>query len=249
MSGVNRRRREDNFSFSDFAVLYRTEAQAPALVEALKRSGMPFQKRSHTPLMDHPGVSVLIDALLKRQGTGSLREQLEAEVKLNPQNAKMENSSEEIPVLLEAFELLKPLADACGENLERFLSELALEAQVDTWNPHAGRISLLTLHAAKGLEFPVVFIVGCEEGILPLRWGKAKKTEEEEERRLFYVGMTRAKTKLFLCHARKRLWRGRVREMVPSPYLADIEERLLERQRSQLRGSQKRKKAAQLELF
>ena len=69
-----------NLSFADIAVLYRTEAQAPALVEALHRSGMPFQHRSHSILIDHPGVAELADALRQRQHTGSLREQLAAAV-------------------------------------------------------------------------------------------------------------------------------------------------------------------------
>ena len=86
--------------------------------------------------------------------------------------------------------------------------DLSLGTEVDTWDPRADRISLLTLHAAKGLEFPVVFIVGCENGLLPLTWGKASQADLDEERRLFYVGVTRAKTKLYLCRAGKRLWRG-----------------------------------------
>ena len=107
------------------------------------------------------------------------------------------------------LDLLQPVAAACGNDLERFLSELALGTQVDTWDPRADRISLLTLHAAKGLEFPVVFIVGCEDGLLPLAWGQRSQQDLDEERRLFYVGMTRAKTRLYLCHAHHRLWRGR----------------------------------------
>ena len=149
----------------------------------------------------------------------------------------------------EARELLKPLADTCGEDLERFLSELALGTQVDTWDPRADRISLLTLHAAKGLEFPVVFIVGCEDGLLPLTWGKAEPEDLAEERRLFYVGVTRARTKLYLCRAHKRRWRGKVREMPPSPYLADIEERLLEQSRARPAGGRTRKQDNQLDLF
>ena len=152
-----------DFSFSDFALLYRTEAQAPALTEALQRSGMPFQQRSHDPLLSHPGVAALVDTLRRSPGTGTVRQRLEAACKGDePPGADKR----------EARELLKPLADTCGEDLERFLSELALGTQVDTWDPRADRISLLTLHAAKGLEFPVVFIVGCEDGLLPLTWGK-----------------------------------------------------------------------------
>ena len=225
-----------DLSFSDFAVLYRTEAQAAALVEALQRSGMPFQQRSHDPLLDHPGVAALVDSLSGSPDGGPVRQRLEA-ARGDEQTAR------------EACELLKPLADACGDDLERFLAELALAAQVDTWDPRADRISLLTLHAAKGLEFPVVFIVGCEDGLLPLTWGKAEPDGLAEERRLFYVGVTRAMTRLYLCRARKRLWRGRMREMPPSPYLADIEERLLEQSRSRAAGGRTRKQDNQLDLF
>ena len=229
-----------DLSFSDFAVLYRTEAQAVPVVEALQRSGMPFQQRSHDPLLAHPGVAALVEALERSPGTGTVRQRLEAA------SRDGERQAEE---MLEALELLKPLADACGDDLERFLSELALAAQVDTWDPRADRISLLTLHAAKGLEFPVVFIVGCEDGLLPLSWGGAGPEDPDEERRLFYVGVTRARTKLYLCRARKRRWRGKVREMPPSPYLADIEERLLEQSRSRHGGRRGRKEDSQLDLF
>ena len=229
-----------DFSFSDFAVLYRTEAQAAVLAEALQRSGMPFQQRSHDPLLSHPGVAALVETLRHSPGTGTVHQRLEA--------ACLEDEPAGIDTR-EGRELLKPLADACGEDLERFLSELALGTQVDTWDPRADRISLLTLHAAKGLEFPVVFIVGCEDGLLPLTWGKAGPEDLAEERRLFYVGVTRARTKLYLCRARKRRWRGKVREMPPSPYLADIEERLLEQSRARPAGARTRKQDNQLDLF
>ena len=228
----------DELSFADIAVLYRAAAQAPALVEALQRSGMPFQHRSHRPLIDHPGVAELVDNLLQRQDTGSLRERLTAAA------AAHEHDGTDC---LEALDLLQPLAVACENDRERFLAELALGTQVDTWDPRADRISLLTLHAAKGLEFPVVFIVGCEDGLLPLAWGQRSEADLDEERRLFYVGMTRAKTRLYLCHARQRLWRGRVQALAPSPFLDNLDEGFLDRQRFQPRSS--RKPDAQLKLF
>ena len=233
-----------DFSFSDFAVLYRTEAQVPALVEALQRSGMPFQHRSHRRLLEHPGVTAVIDALRETPGPGSVREQLEA-VCLGGGQLGAQMGAQ----MLEACELLRPAAVACGDDPERFLSDLSLGIEVDTWDPRADRISLLTLHAAKGLEFPVVFIVGCENGLLPLTWGKASQADLDEERRLFYVGVTRAKTKLYLCRAGKRLWRGKMRELPPSPYLADIEEQLLERRRSRIPGKQTKSKDSQPDLF
>jgi DNA helicase-2/ATP-dependent DNA helicase PcrA len=97
----------------------------------------------------------------------------------------------------------------------------------------ADRVSLLTLHAAKGLEFAVVFIVGMEDGLLPLHWGEPDEATLAEERRLFYVGMTRAKDRLFLSRALKRHRGGRVREHAPSPFLADIENELVQHQRTQ----------------
>ena len=231
---------EHDLSFSDFAVLYRTEAQVAALAEALQRSGMPFQQRSHRRLLEHPGVSALIDALREAPGASAVRERLEA--------ARIGVEGPNPAQMLDARELLRPLAATCGDDLEHFLSALSLDTEIDTWDPRADRISLLTLHAAKGLEFPVVFIAGCESGLLPLTWGKPDAATLDEERRLFYVGVTRARIKLYLCRAKKRLWRGKVRELPPSPYLANIEEQLLERRRARIPGKQK-KKDDQLALF
>ena len=80
----------------------------------------------------------------------------------------------EHPEAADYLQLLHPVAERCGRDLARLLSELALGVDVDLWDPRADRVSLLTFHAAKGLEFPVVFLVGCEDGVLPLRWGDAE---------------------------------------------------------------------------
>ncbi len=128
-----------------------------------------------------------------------------------------------------AAEMLRPLAIRAGDDLEGFLAEIALEGEVDTWDPRAERVSLLTLHAAKGLEFPVVFLVGCEDGLLPLSWPGAEPADLAEERRLFFVGITRARSRLFLFHSRRRTLRGQTVETLPSPFLADLEEALLAR--------------------
>ena len=240
----------DEFSFSDFAVLYRTEAQAPALIEALRRSGMPFQHRSHRRLLDHPGVAEALDVLREAGRPGPVREQLVAAcLGDGRRGAGAGGDAPSAAQMMEACELLRPAAVACGDDLERFLSDLALGTEIDTWDPRADRISLLTLHASKGLEFPVVFIVGCENGLLPLKWGKASRAVLDEERRLFYVGVTRARTKLLLCRAKRRPWRGKLRELPPSPYLADIEEQLLERRRVLFPDRQAKDDDGQLNLF
>ncbi len=95
----------------------------------------------------------------------------------------------------------------------------------------------------------MVFIAGCADGLLPLTFGVPDPEDVEEERRLFYVGVTRAKSKLFLSRARKRLWRGKVRELRPSPFLADVEERLLDRRRSRLAAGTAQHPDPQLDLF
>jgi DNA helicase-2/ATP-dependent DNA helicase PcrA len=219
---------EHGLSFADVAVLYRTDAQAGPLAEALGRAGMPFQKRSHDRLLDRPAVRGLVRALRASAGPAgdrSLTACLAAAATAGPAEGTAE-----------ALELLAPLAERCRDDLDRFLAELALGDEVDTWDPRADRVSLLTLHAAKGLEFPVVFLVGCEDGLLPLGFGaRPSPTETAEERRLFFVGMTRARSHLFLSHARRRAWRGAVREAEPSPFLADLEAALLEHARSPAR--------------
>jgi uncharacterized protein (TIGR00375 family) len=215
---------EHGLSFADVAVLYRTDAQSGPLAEALGRAGMPFQKRSHDRLGDRPAVRALVRAMRERPpaGDGSLTARLAAA-------AAAASGTTGGAAAQEALDLLAPLAARCGDDLDRFLAELALGDEVDTWDPRADRVSLLTLHAAKGLEFPVVFLVGCEDGLLPLRFGpQPTPAETAEERRLFFVGMTRARSHLLLSHARRRSWRGSVREAAPSPFLADLQAALLD---------------------
>ena len=130
-----------------------------------------------------------------------------------------------------AADLLMPLAHRIGEDLPRFLQEIATGAEVDALDPRAEAVNLLTLHAAKGLEFPVVFLVGCEDGLLPLRWPGAKPTEDEtaEERRLFFVGLTRAQDRLYISHAARRFRHGKEREQTATPFLDAIDAGLFER--------------------
>jgi len=102
---------------------------------------------------------------------------------------------------------------------------------VDALDPRAEAVNLLTLHAAKGLEFPVVFLVGCEDGLLPLRWPGSTTADDEiaEERRLFFVGLTRAQDRLYVTHAARRFRHGSEREQSPTPFLDAIDSGLFER--------------------
>jgi superfamily I DNA/RNA helicase len=136
---------------------------------------------------------------------------------------------DEQPEVDAALPALRALAARHRDNLGQFFSELALGVDVDLWDPRADRVALLTLHAAKGLEFPVVFLVGCEDGLIPLHWGSLDQTDLAEERRLLFVGMTRAQDRLLLTHARKRRRHGKLQKCQVSPFLADIERQLLDR--------------------
>ncbi|HEY6493012.1 MAG TPA: UvrD-helicase domain-containing protein [Trebonia sp.] len=153
--------------------------------------------------------------------------------------------AEAIMAIRSAADALGPLAARCGADLDQFLDELTLGAEVDTWDPRADRISLLTLHAAKGLEFPVVFIVGCDDGLLPLRSWRGAEVDYAEERRLLFVGMTRATTRLTLYTAAKRTLRGELTVCSPSPFLSSVEAALLDRRGGESPGRTRRRPRVQ----
>jgi DNA helicase-2/ATP-dependent DNA helicase PcrA len=108
------------------------------------------------------------------------------------------------------------------ESLPTLLEEVSLVQDVDTMEPGASVVTLITLHQAKGLEFPIVFITGLEDGILPHSRSAEDFAQMEEERRLFYVGITRAMQRLYLVHAfRRGIW-GASKLSEPSPFVKDI---------------------------
>jgi DNA helicase II / ATP-dependent DNA helicase PcrA len=111
--------------------------------------------------------------------------------------------------------------------IDRFLEETALVADQDTYEVGADAVTLITLHAAKGLEFPVVFIAGMEEGVFPHSRSLDDPKQLEEERRLAYVGITRAKRRLFVSHAARRATWGQGGLSVPSRFLFEIPQHLM----------------------
>ncbi|WP_028185223.1 UvrD-helicase domain-containing protein [Salinispora pacifica] len=223
-------------SFSDIAVLYRTDAQAAPIVDALSRANIPVQKRSHDRLRDRPGVAEIAREL---RHTGGVDGGLPARVRLAGQvvaqrfaTPTLDGSGTAGPTDVRvAVDLLTPLARRCGDDLDLFLSQLATGAEVDALDPRAQAVTLLTLHAAKGLEFPVVFLVGAEDGLLPLRWPGSEPDDDAvaEERRLFFVGVTRAQDRLYLSHAARRFRHGAEYDCRPSPFLSAIDPGLFER--------------------
>jgi uncharacterized protein (TIGR00375 family) len=233
---------EGGLSFADVAVLYRTDAQSGSLVEAFGRAGMPFQKRSHDRVGDRAGVARVVARLAPGPGGPGDGTPVLTLVRAAGRAAVADAEADEgrdgpgetgrrVAELHAAVDLLAPLAEAAGDDLGAFVDRLALGAEVDTWDPRADRISLLTLHAAKGLEWPVVFLVGCEDGLLPLRWGRAGDdtvSDTGEERRLLFVGMTRARSYLYLSAAARRARHGTVRDSALSPFLTGLGPGLLE---------------------
>ncbi len=112
------------------------------------------------------------------------------------------------------------------DQLTAFLDHVALVTDLDTWQSERG-VSLMTLHSAKGLEFRAVLVTGLEDGLLPHFNAQGAREDVEEERRLLYVGMTRARERLFLSTCRRRRIAGRYQDQAESPFLAELPERLL----------------------
>jgi DNA helicase II / ATP-dependent DNA helicase PcrA len=217
----------ETLSFADVAVLYRADAQSIALVEALERSGIPYKKHSHVPLAAGPAVQAVLNELYDLSTDEPLAVRLrEAAERVNAPGSCIDIASVEL-----AMKRLTSLATTAERDGARFADALAVASEADFFDPRAERVSLLTMHAAKGLEFPVVFIVGLEDGILPLHWGASDETSIAEERCLFYVGMTRAMDRLILSRAEARHWRGRRQSLPASRFLTDIESELLKAQR------------------
>ena len=222
----------EDYSFSDFAVLYRTSSQLKTITEALQRSGMPFVKLSDDMLCDKKSVRTVLKNL-----TSDI-----------PVLEQLNSLPEEISSQIEdyAMKYLKNLAEKHPQKND-FIHEVSLIRESDTLDKRADRIALMTLHASKGLEFRCVFVTGLENGILPLYRAETKE-DIEEERRLLYVGMTRAKQRLFLSRAEKRFVWGEQKHLEISPFLAKIENDLLTLSKFE-RERQEKERSSQLSLF
>jgi len=152
------------------------------------------------------------------------------------------------PETKEAFNQLIDISRTSSHNTSEFFMNTALQSDTDTHAPRAEKVALMTMHAAKGLEFPVVFVVGCEKGYLPFQRPANDATDIDEERRLFYVAMTRAQERLYLTYAKKRRIYGKTEKRTISPFVGAIEERLKTLEKT-IPGRQKPKGPAQLKLF
>ena len=142
---------------------------------------------------------------------------------------------------------LTELAQPFSRKRTTFGIALALQQDTDLYRPGVQQVAVMTLHAAKGLEFPVVFVAGCEDNLLPLRRPGNHQVDIEEERRLFYVGLTRAREQLFLTSARRRTLYGQTLDQKCSPFVMHIEAQLKSHLTAQ--GKPPKPRQEQLTLF
>ena len=140
---------------------------------------------------------------------------------------RMENIEELLNGIQDFVEGQKELADAKG-NLTEFLEDVALATDLDKDTGDEDRVALMTIHLAKGLEFPYVYIVGMEEDLFPSAMSMSTRSELEEERRLFYVALTRAEKQAYLTYTLNRYRWGKLIDAEPSRFIEEIDERFIE---------------------
>ena len=213
------------------------EANNVSLFDALSTTDeLPVTKKARASLEDFAAtifdllgnvpdwdVLTLMEEVLKQTGYGDM---LDKEAAHDPQGqSRKENVGEFLSVA-------KDYVDSNPEgNLQDFLENVALVSDVDEFESSDSKVTLMTLHAAKGLEFPVVFLVGLDEGIFPHSRTLMDPMQIEEERRLAYVGITRAERQLYVTNASTRTMYGRINAYMPSRFLDEIPPELVEEYR------------------
>jgi DNA helicase-2/ATP-dependent DNA helicase PcrA len=209
------RRHRDGLAWSSMAVLVRTHAQSVVLEEALSAAGIPHRVRSGPPFLRQPAVVAALDDLSRRPGRlGPRLVDLEDEVADAGERAEL---LAELARLGREYEALDPAAGTEG-----FLDWLATALRADDGPSAAGVVEVATFHAAKGLEWPVVFVAGLERGLVPIGHARPGPATDEEQR-LLYVALTRAEEELHCSWAAERRFGDRSVEREPSPWLADVE--------------------------
>lgn len=306
------------YSFADFAILYRTGRQCDAFVRMFEKTGIPFQAADRKKMVEIDGIRQLISlcrvmagsesffdlemtvthygaglgkkgiagfrehykaaragkadilaALTRKcaspdawappekivaiaQALKALREEIrtldnEGAITCLCENAGLKGTIDAADPRKKAFETLLSIA-RLHRDLRGFLDGVALNQDADTLAFHAEKVSLMTMHAAKGLEFPVVFVAGCEQGLIPFARDGETIDDLEEERRLFYVAMTRAMDILCLTYSKKRRIYGIMKRRQRSFFIEDIEKKLTQVEKSRVH-LEAQKKEKQLELF
>ncbi|MFM2433977.1 MAG: hypothetical protein RI974_717 [Actinomycetota bacterium] len=188
----------------------------PKITGAIKRLGELLDE--FTAIIETEPVDLLLKGVLEKSGYLDV-----LKASRDPQDEARVENLEELIVVARDFQRNNPEG-----RLPDFLNEVALVAAADDLDDASGTVSLMTLHTAKGLEYPIVFLTGLEEGLLPHRMSFNMAGGMAEERRLFYVGITRAKLKLYLSLAMSRSLYGESESSTPSRYLQEIPGHLIE---------------------
>ena len=205
IAAIEERAKQQNISMFD-ALETRKELEFKEIIEDLiKRS-------------ESLSLTELIDEVLERSG---MKKELESSKALEDE-IRLEN-------LMEVKSITASFEERTGSaNLGDFLEEVSLIADISNHTEDGDVVTLMTLHSAKGLEFPVVFLVGMEEGLFPHNMS-LMENNLEEERRLCYVGITRAKERLYLTNAKRRMLYGKDNMNIPSRFISEIDEKLIEK--------------------
>ncbi len=256
--------------YTDFAILYRTNAQSRVVEEALLHAGIPYLLVGGTRFYERKEIKDVLAYLrvlsnpkdsvsykrIEKLGKGRLERFQKLQQQLQQDNTLIsETTLELLDKVIEQTEYLslydinkeeeayrleniKELRSVAMEfpELTTFLENVALVEReyepdkVKQRDTNRSAVTLMTIHTAKGLEYPTVFVIGMEEGLFPHSRALLDKEELEEERRLCYVAITRAKDTLYLTHANHRLFFGTRTQNMPSRFLGDIPEEILRSQ-------------------
>lgn len=210
---------ERGLRFSDFAVLVRTNAQVRVIEKAFEKSPIPYQVAG-------TGSDVMVQFAAHLRGLDGEEHPIEDLAPFVRREAREFGLSEREAHLVygeaRAYDLAAGDVSTPAEVLKGFADRLVLMTPADDFDIEADRVAVMTMHMAKGLEFPVVFVAGVEDGLVPLTLMDG--TDPDEERRLLFVALTRARDSVYILSARRRpLW-GSVRTPAPSPFLDGIPE-------------------------
>ncbi len=213
------------------AVAFERAASAPSrgigrkTLETVRTQGLTVASEGNAKLGKF---AALLQLLRVYSGEHTLPQLVDKVAEASGYRDSLLDGSEEGETRWENVQELKSVAEGY-ETLVHFLEATSLISDVDNYDPAHEAVTLMTMHNAKGLEFPVVFIVGCEEGIFPHARALADPAQMEEERRLCYVGITRAKERLYLLHANSRLLYGGFQANQASRFIGEIPVDLLEK--------------------
>lgn len=189
--------------------------EIPTIGERTRLAVLNFHRfiRKYIDLRDKISLSELVNSLVAETGI--------------MQKYKQEGTPDAMTRMENIRELMQAVVEFAqaesGASLDGFLEQVSLVADIDSWDDRENAVTLMTLHSAKGLEFPVIFLCGLEDGLCPLSRNMDSRDELEEERRLFYVGATRAKEKLYLSYAHFRHRFGERNFSEPSRFLKELD--------------------------